>query len=98
MPFKRNEISNPKGRPKGSQNKDTKDIRAAFQLLIEKNLPKLEAWLTEIAKKNPAKAMDMVIKLSEYTIPKLKSIEIDLQTDFDKLSNEQLNDIIKGLK
>lgn len=46
------------GRPKGSVNKTTTDIREAFKRLIELNIPKFEGWLTAIAEGETAKIKD----------------------------------------
>ena len=67
---------NANGRPKGSKNKSTEAIRKAYQQLTEDNLENMSLWLTQIAADNPEKAMDMMIKLSEYVIPKLARTEM----------------------
>lgn len=59
------------GREKGTPNKITKDIKEAYQHLIEVNIENLDSWLNEVAKNDPAKAMDIMIRLSEYVVPKL---------------------------
>lgn len=41
-----------------------------------RNSGKLDAWLARVAKKNPAKAIDLYCKLIEYHIPKLSRQEI----------------------
>lgn len=63
------------GRPKGSPNKATADVRAAIALLAERNVAKLENWLNRTAKKNPAKAADLFLRAIEYHIPKLGRVE-----------------------
>lgn len=57
------------GRVKGTPNKITKDIRESYQLLIEKNLVTLE---TDLNKLNPKDRIEVLIKLSEFVIPKLQ--------------------------
>jgi hypothetical protein len=64
MAFTKGQSGNPAGRPAGAKDKTTKEIREAFQ--------SLEAT----AKKDPAKALDFMLKLSEYTVPKLKAIQL----------------------
>ena len=46
MPFKKGQSGNPKGRPKGSKNLTTEQIRDAFQALIESSLPDIQKWLS----------------------------------------------------
>ena len=75
MPFKkgRNKTG---GRKKGVQNHATKDIREAYQILIEKNIPKLEKWVDSISKKSPERAIYILYNLSEYVIPKLNRTDL----------------------
>ena len=76
MGFKKGEVTNPKGRPKGKPNKTTAEIREAYQKLVEDNLTNMTEWLTQVAAENPEKAMDLMLKLSEYMIPKLARQEV----------------------
>ena len=64
------------GRPKGSVNKNTKQIREAYQLLTEQNLDNMNRWLQQTAQEDHAKAIDLMLKLSEYIIPKLAITEL----------------------
>ena len=64
------------GRAKGTPNKSNAKIREAFQLLIEGNLDKMEDWIAAIAKKDPKGAMDLIVKLSEFYLPKLSRTEV----------------------
>jgi hypothetical protein len=64
------------GRPKGSPNKVTMEIREAYQRLVEGNLENMTTWLTQVAADDPEKAFDLMIKLSEYVIPKLARQEV----------------------
>jgi len=64
------------GKKKGSVNKITKDIRLAYQMLIENNLENMTDWLKLIAAKDPAKAIYILSDLSEYVIPKLARTEV----------------------
>ena len=76
MGFKKGEVSNPKGRPKGKPNKTTAEIRDAYQKLVEDNLTNMTEWLVQVAAENPERAMDLMLKLSEYMIPKLARQEV----------------------
>ena len=74
---------NRNGRPKGSRNKTTNRIREAYQNLVEMNLDNMSLWIAQMAAENPEKAMDTMIKLSEYIIPKLARQEITGQDGED---------------
>ncbi|HMB17648.1 MAG TPA: hypothetical protein VKO61_01925 [Candidatus Paceibacterota bacterium] len=62
------------GRPKGSANKTTTEIRQAYQTFIENNLDEFENWLAQI--EDPGRKFDIVIKMSEYFMPKLARQEL----------------------
>lgn len=65
-----------RGRKKGEINHTTRDVRMAVGLIAERNAGKIDGWLARVAKRNPAKAIDLYIKLIEYHIPKLSRQEI----------------------
>jgi hypothetical protein len=65
-----------KGRRKGVPNKITRDVRAAVAELAQNNMHKLQGWLDRVAKKDPAKAADLFVRLLEYHIPKLARAEM----------------------
>lgn len=67
---------NREGRPVGSKNKITEEIRAAFQLVLENKLPDLERWIQQTAQDDPAKAVDLLIKLSNRFVPELSRQEL----------------------
>ena len=89
------------GREKGTPNKQTKEIRNAYKLLIEDNLDNMTKWIKSIADDNPEKAMDIIIKLSEYVVPKLNRTEIKDVTSLEdllKLTPQQRQSRILELK
>jgi hypothetical protein len=57
------------GRPKGSPNKATKDVRAAIAVFAEANAEHMGEWL--LAVDDPAKRLDLYLRALEYHIPKL---------------------------
>ena len=74
--FQPGQSGNPNGRPVGSKNLVTQKIRKAYQELTENNLDNMTAWLAEIAADNPKEAMELMLKLSEFIIPKLARQEL----------------------
>ena len=74
------------GRKKGTPNKSTREIRETIQNLISMNLDNMSLWVERVAQDNPAKALEIMIRLSEFIIPKLKSVDNDnsLMSDAEK--------------
>lgn len=75
MPFEKGHPGGP-GRPKGAQNRITQELREAFALLLENNLEQYEIWLSQVASTDPAKALDLALKISERFIPILNRQEL----------------------
>lgn len=100
MPFEKGHDYG-KGRPKGSPNKTTKEIRDAFQMFVENNVGNFEEWIKEVAKKNPAKAIELVKDVGEYILPKLSRSEIKAEieiTDEVDLSQFKTDELKKALE
>ena len=76
MSFKKGQSGNPAGRIKGKQNQATQDTKEAFRTLVEGNLSNIENWIKDIASKDPAKALDILFKMTEFFLPKMKAVEL----------------------
>ena len=92
---------NRNGRPKGSPNKTTKEIRDSFQMFVEGNQDKFDEWISRVAEKNPAKAIELVTNLAEYILPKLSrtevKAEIEKKIDLSKVDSKLLDELYKQL-
>ena len=72
-----------KGRPRGSPNKSTAEVREAIAKLVSMNIEEVDEWLGMVAygdeslgiKPDPAKAIDLLHRMAEYHIPKLARTE-----------------------
>ena len=65
------------GRIKGTANKATARLREAFTDLLEGNMGRLQELLDKVAEKTPQKALELMLKLSEFVLPKLRAIEVN---------------------
>jgi hypothetical protein len=74
--FKPGTSGNPAGRPVGSTNEVNNAIKTAFAMLLHNQLPNLEAWLAEGAKKDPLKTADLLLRVSERFMPSLSRTEL----------------------
>ena len=89
--FKPGQSGNPNGRPKGSKDKITEEIREQFANLLENKLPEFEEWLTRVAETDPAKAMELAIKISERFVPKLTQNQVTGADGEDLFKNITFN-------
>lgn len=64
------------GRGKGTPNKVTADVRRVFAEIMERNASKCEGWIDTVAKTDPAKATDLLLRLAEFHVPKLARSEV----------------------
>lgn len=87
--YKKGQSGNRGGRPKGTPNKATAEAREAFKKLLDKNTPQMQKWLDQVAMEDPAKAMDLVLKLAEYVLPKLQRQELTGKDGDDLFKNIQ---------
>jgi hypothetical protein len=60
------------GRKKGTPNKDTKQIRDNFQMLVEGNLEQLDQDIKSMTAKDRVKT---ILELSKFILPTLKAVE-----------------------
>ncbi len=79
------------GRKAGTPNKVTRDFRETVALVLEENRENLSLWLDQVANgtlhvvdgqvvgspPDPAKALDLLIKLAEYAVPKVARVDVE---------------------
>ena len=58
------------GRKKGIPNKTTSELKQTINLLVSNNIDEAQEWLTKVGKVNPAKALELLIRLTELVMPK----------------------------
>lgn len=73
-----------KGRPRGSLNRTTEQAKLTIQRAVNGVLDTMGKDLEEIKKRNPERAMELAIKLLEFSIPKLKSIDMNATMEIDQ--------------
>lgn len=85
--------NNPNGRPKGVKNKVTTDMRAWITSFIEDQRKQLETDWKALEPKDRVQAFQQLLK---YSLPTLQATS--LTTNFDNMSDEDLDRIIEGIK
>jgi hypothetical protein len=70
--------------PARAADKSTKEeAKIIISGIVTDLAPKVRAWIEEVAKLDPAKAADLVIKLTEYGVPKLARMDVNLRSISD---------------
>ena len=70
-----------KGRPVGALNRSTEQMKLNLARAANNTLNHLSEDLEKIRKKDPEKAIELALKLMEYTIPKLSRTEVKAEID-----------------
>jgi len=74
--WKKGESANPNGRKAGVPNRSTEEIKKAYADLIAGNLDRIQEWLDRVAAQDPKSAIDCLIRLSPFVIPRQAAQEI----------------------
>ena len=73
--FKKGVSGNVKGRPKGTRNRITCDMRAFVSNLLDDNREQIESDLAQL---KPYERLSIFEKLMSYSLPKLSSIDTNV--------------------
>ena len=55
-------------------------LRVAICELTDANIESVQEWLNKVAKDDPAKALDFVLRMLEFSVPKLSRVEAQITT------------------
>jgi hypothetical protein len=79
MAFKKGEDKNRnlKGRPKGSENKTTQEIKDMIAAVVAGQVQYWQQDMEKIRKKNPEEAIRLTAKFVDYVLPKQTKMELE---------------------
>lgn len=83
MPFEKGNTLG-KGRPTGKMNRSTEQAKLTLARLANKGLDNITEDIDKIRKDNPVKAAEIYIKLLEYVLPKLKSVDMTIDAEVNQ--------------
>jgi hypothetical protein len=92
MGFEKGASGNPNGRPKGSKNKVSGNLRVMIADFLESNFQKV---IRDFKKLSPKDRLHFYTELLPYAAPKLSST--DMSVSFEQLSDEQLDRLLHEL-
>jgi len=64
------------GRRPGVPNKITASARELFAAFLDHNAAFAQTWIDRVAKKNPKAALELLVKVAEFCLPKLQRTEL----------------------
>jgi hypothetical protein len=70
-----------KGRPVGALNRSTEEMKLTLARAVNNTLNTLTKDLEEIKKRDPERAIDIALKIMEYTLPKLSRTEMKAEIE-----------------
>ena len=90
MGFKKGEHwkGNKNGRPKGATNRSSEMQKVNIQRMINEGLDYMKQDYHTIREEDPAKALTLLIKLLEFSVPKLKSVDMQVQAEVNSKVEE----------
>jgi len=89
MGLPKGRTNNKKGRPKGTPNKITKEIRLKIDQFITDKISEIDEIWQEL---EPKDKFTFLSKLLEYAVPKLRSQELNI-TEYSNYTDEDLKKI-----
>ena len=89
MRFKKGESGNPNGRPKGTTNRTTSEIKQLLTEFISENLDDLQKHYNELEAKEKLQFFERLIK---YVLPQQQSYTENI--DVSQLSGKQIDELI----
>jgi hypothetical protein len=72
------------GRPKGALNRTTEQMRLTINRAVNNTLNTIQSDLEELKKTDPVKALELSMKLMEYAMPKMRSIDLKGSIEVDQ--------------
>lgn len=93
MPFNKGQSGNPNGKPSGTKNKLGIQLRETISNFLSENFDLITQDFKELPPKDRTK---LYCDLLQYGLPRLQAISTEFQ--FERLTDEQLTEVIESLK
>ena len=87
MALKKGDKLNPNGRPKGTPNRNTSDLRARINDIVSNRIDTIDA---ELDKLKPLERLQIITGLLKYTIAPLQSLDPTTQIQLEYIALEKL--------
>lgn len=94
MPFKQGDKNiNRKGRPKGASNRSTEMMKVNVARAANLGLDYLKEDYERLRQEDPRGALNLLMKLLEFNLPKLKSVDMNVEAEV----NQKIEEIVVNI-
>ena len=90
--MEKGKTNNPNGRPKGSPNKITGELRESMKTFLDGNFKLI---VRDFKKLKPEKRIELYERFLKYVLPTLSSTDISM--NIEKMSDEEVSQILNRL-
>ena len=94
MDLKQGQTNNPNGRPKGSKNKSTEQIRAMVSELFNEQFEQVRNNFSQLDFRSRIK---FLIDVMPYVLPRLQTVTQHNIIDIDSLSEKQIEQVVDSI-
>lgn len=91
--FKKGQSGNPTGRPAGAKNKVNEALRESISDFLQGEFEDLKKSVKRLA---PKDRMKFFVDILPFALPRLQNTSLEM--DFERLTEDQLDEIINNLK
>ena len=82
------------GRPRGTKNKATDNLRGTIKAFLDKNWSKVQKEFDALEPKDKLQFIDRMLA---YSLPKLQAVQMDVITDVDRLNDRQVDELFNRI-
>lgn len=95
--MEKGQTNNPNGRPKGTPNKATREMKEIVATIVENNIERLQKDIDSLTAKE---RLDVIVKLIAYIVPKPVSVkaEIEQTTELPTMTLDELRERLKNMR
>jgi len=68
-------------------------LRASLSEVVGENVAKINGWMDAVAADSPKAAIELLIELAQFSLPKLKAVAVDVRSGDGSMSTMSIADL-----